>query len=642
MSIILILALQEDTLRTYYLKAAEVRAKALPFSESSNIVEISRNALEIGDFTLIKKGPFSPDLYLEGFKKGDISVSIEGERAYNACPNRMDAGILRYYSLHYSNISISGSSANLQAGIGGIAHITRKPPTQNLTYEALGEIRSNGLGGQASATISLYNQRFSFAYLLEKDYRFGKNSDTLPDNFLDRYGYYKDTTIYNVVTKETLRIKDNITNYYILSYTGQFGKYQLNGDFSHAVTVLFPYLMMDEIGTKMLDLSLKHMDFGKIYFNYTHHPMSNKLRKNQKMYMLTDAKKSVIGYVGAIRGVDIDAFYRGWNTTTTLQSYMDTTKKKVMNTIDNYREFRITGAYKFDTRFARIIAKAGINYETAGYDGQTVRRLDLVGAMDISKPFLTKYGIITPVLEMAMDNPDPTYRYFHFVGMRMVKPNMNNPQYFCVKKILGDTLLRPSKKVALGIITNYLTGKINYVKDYAYFTGKIVWDSTTTPYPTMYKIYNYENIDALIASLSLKYDFRNLIRISASYTYGRNLTYDRPMPEIMPLRFQITAITPEWKNMKAEISYQFTASKDSTSIDPILEIPTPSYNLVNLSVKYTRDNLEFTFGVDNLLNTYYYEPLSYARDPFAASSGRIIPVYERGRSFYLKFYYKNF
>jgi len=372
-----IVSAQSDTSMTIYLEEVEVRAKAIPFSKSVNLTELERNALEVGDLALIKKGPFSPDLYYEGFKKFDIQVSVEGERVYNTCPNRMDGGVMRYFSLHYNNLAISGSAANLQAGIGGIAYVTRKAPTEDFTFEFLEDLgfqttNPNGLANQTSFTLSAKKQRLSFTYLTQNDYTFGYNTDTLPDNFLDRYMYLYDTTVNERWLGKDINLGKTLSKYMLLSYTGKFGKYEFNVDITNAGPVLFPYLMMDEIFTKGFDVSLRHDEYGKIYFTNTHHFMSNVFRpKSAMMYMGTDAKKNVLGYVGSFGALDIDFVYRNWNTQT--RTIMGTMVDTTVTTIDNYNNFRLTGAYKVDMGFATFNTKIGLSLEKAGYNNTPSR-----------------------------------------------------------------------------------------------------------------------------------------------------------------------------------------------------------------------------------------------------------------------------
>ena len=630
---------QSDTSMTIYLEEVEVRAKALPFSQSVDLTQIENNALDVGDLSLIKKGPFSPDLYYQGFKRFDIQVSVEGERVYNTCPNRMDGGVMRYFSLHYNNLAISSSAANLQAGIGGIAYVTRKSPTENFTFEILENLgfqatNPNGLSNQFSFTLSAKKQRLSFTYITQNDYTFGANTDTLPDNFLNRYGYLYDTTLYEVWLDKNINLGKTLSKYKLLSYTGEFGKYQFNVDITDAGPVLFPYLMMDEVFTKGFDVSIKHTEFGKIYFNTTRHFMSNIFR-GKPMYMGTDARKRILGYVGSVGLLNLDIVYRNWNTKTRIK--MGTMVDMIQNTIDNYNNFRLTGAYKTDLEFATIHTKMGISLEKVRYKDTPLQTLDYVAGLDISKPFETPLGIVSLFAELATDIPDPKYRYFYLETPWMKK----NDTLFCKKIISGNPDLKSQKRIALGITGALFDLKLNYVADYPYYYGYMtIRDSSGKTYMT--KLYDYRNIDAFIGSFSFKYDYKNLFGLRLAYSYGWNTTDKKPMPEIMPLRAQIYAKTPEWNHLIAKLTYMYTMGRDSTMIDPALEITSPSYNRFDLEIRYTKDKFDITAGVENILNTFYYEPLNYVRDPFMVSQNKIMPVYEKGRNFYLKFYYKNF
>ncbi len=598
-----------DTLQTYFLEEVQVIVRKLPLSQSSNMMEIERNYDKLGNFAFIKKGAFSPDVYLNGFKKADISIILEGERQLNACPNRMDAGILRYYSLHYSKLYAITTSSELQSGIGGSILIERNPPTTKLSYGFLNEARSNGLGMQASATLSMNRQRISFTYILEKDYTFGRNMGS----FLDTYNYYKDTTIY--VFGKTFRIGDELVRYVSLAYSGDFNNFKLNVDFFKGGPILFPYLMMDEINTNSINVSLENKNLGKIYASYTDHPMSNVLRKNQMAYMENQARNYVFGYVNSF----MEVLYRSWHSRLYMKSYM-TGMESYQNVMDNYQQFKAIAKYSKNYGSTNLSAKLGLNLEQAKYLGYPVKRLDPILAINISRYIDAVRG--SAFMELAVQEPYPIYRYFTFQSMKM-----NN----VIKQRLGDTTLLPVKKLSVGVFNKFMDLQLNFVKDYAYLKGYTRNEGGIT-----YLVQTYENVDAFILSVSARYEFGKYLSIGASYSYGWNMTYRRPLPEILPLRLKLDLRTPSYRGFALEIANLYTFPKDSSSIDPSLEIITPSYYKLDARLTYKPEDRPFyiALGVDNLLDEYYYEPLSYMRNPF--STGTV--VYERGRSFYVRFY----
>jgi iron complex outermembrane receptor protein len=71
------------------------------------------------------------------------------------------------------------------------------------------------------------------------------------------------------------------------------------------------------------------------------------------------------------------------------------------------------------------------------------------------------------------------------------------------------------------------------------------------------------------------------------------------------------------------------ASKAQRSVDnDLLELPTPGYAVMNVKGGIHTKKLTLSAGLDNVFDRYYYEMLSYIRDPFR--SGAKVP--EPGRS----------
>lgn len=65
------------------------------------------------------------------------------------------------------------------------------------------------------------------------------------------------------------------------------------------------------------------------------------------------------------------------------------------------------------------------------------------------------------------------------------------------------------------------------------------------------------------------------------------------------------------------------------------ESPTAGYGLLNIKLGATYRKLSASFTVDNLLNRFYTEYLSYYRDPFASG----VKVPEPGRNFFAQLRY---
>ena len=65
------------------------------------------------------------------------------------------------------------------------------------------------------------------------------------------------------------------------------------------------------------------------------------------------------------------------------------------------------------------------------------------------------------------------------------------------------------------------------------------------------------------------------------------------------------------------------------------ESPTAGYGLLNVKFGFTAKKLSASFSMDNLPDHFYYEYLSYFRDPFAAG----VKVPEPGRNVFAQVRY---
>jgi len=95
-----------------------------------------------------------------------------------------------------------------------------------------------------------------------------------------------------------------------------------------------------------------------------------------------------------------------------------------------------------------------------------------------------------------------------------------------------------------------------------------------------------------------------------NFTSGKNLTTGDSLYNVMPAnaRFTLQQKLDGWEN-SAEIVAVAAKSEVSATRN---EVPTPSYGLLNLRASYSHKQLQLDFGVENVLNKMYYQPLGGA------------------------------
>ncbi len=135
-----------------------------------------------------------------------------------------------------------------------------------------------------------------------------------------------------------------------------------------------------------------------------------------------------------------------------------------------------------------------------------------------------------------------------------------------------------------------------------------------------------------------------------NFTSGKNLTTGDSLYNVMPANARLTLQQKldGWEN-SAEIVAVAAKSEVSATRN---EVPTSSYGLLNLRASYSRKQLQLDFGVENVLNKMYYQPLggAYVAQGYTMSFNKEVGtnnasawgtgVPGMGRSFYAGMSYK--
>ncbi len=135
-----------------------------------------------------------------------------------------------------------------------------------------------------------------------------------------------------------------------------------------------------------------------------------------------------------------------------------------------------------------------------------------------------------------------------------------------------------------------------------------------------------------------------------NYTNGKNLDTGDHLYNVMPLNARASLVHrfDAWENAAELVA---VAAKNDTSATRN-EIKTPGYNLFNLRSSYTKKQLRVDFGVENVFNKMYYQPLggAYVAQGYTMSLNKEVGtnnasawgtnVPGMGRSFYVGMNYK--
>jgi iron complex outermembrane receptor protein len=131
--------------------------------------------------------------------------------------------------------------------------------------------------------------------------------------------------------------------------------------------------------------------------------------------------------------------------------------------------------------------------------------------------------------------------------------------------------------------------------------------------------------------------FNRSLLLAGGVSYARGIEYANPaagMPgsniaEMPPLKSRASL---RYGNRLFFAEVEGRAAGRQDNVDPsLMERPTPGYALLGFRGGIHHKRLNLTAGVDNVFDRFYYDHLSFQRDPFR--TGVRIP--EPGRSLYL-------
>jgi iron complex outermembrane receptor protein len=154
---------------------------------------------------------------------------------------------------------------------------------------------------------------------------------------------------------------------------------------------------------------------------------------------------------------------------------------------------------------------------------------------------------------------------------------------------------------------------------------------------------SYANVAARIRGAETTYGvtLTSVFSLTGGGSYSRGTAspqaavnvFSRNLPEMPPLRVW-SALRYARGSMFAEFG-AVAVNRQSLVDTDLSEFPTAGYAVLNVKLGFTYRKLSASLTVDNMLDRFYYEYLSYYRDPFAAGS----KVPEPGRNVFAQLRY---
>lgn len=610
----------------------------------------------------MRKGGIANDLYIRGFSRDNINVLIDGSKIYGACPNRMDPPSFHVSSPQIESVIIKEGPFDVEnaGSLAAVVNVKTKDPKEGINGEIGGSYGSfsyktgyiwGNVGNQFIKVLVGASNQYSKPYESGEGkkvteyavYQVPSGTATYKPQYINDKAYNID----RIWTKVLITPKNNVDIKF--SYA-----------FENARNVLYPALKMDALYDRTnrfnVDFNLKDVGLKfSVYYNEVKHDMRDTFRTTSNLFpalgysMKTYAESKMFGskivkdlnIFDINSSIGIDTYLRNWladnvqNGGGTINNGMipDVKIKDIgifLKGNKNIDKWNISGGLRYDYTYSKA------NPDVMSSSNKTL--LNNFSNTDnyLSGNLVFKYNInrkdnVYLGFGRTVRVPDPEERFIALGGMA---PWYGNPNLKPTKNNESDVGFEYFPTNNIGIKANLF---YSFLQDFIYLYKQ---GTETT----------YQNINAAIYGFDLNSFVMINDKISAEFGLGyqkgrktdkKGLYNDSDLVEIPPLKGRI-ALKYDDSKFYGLVEGIYSAKQSNVDSD-LKEQETGSWFIVNLKGGYTYANKLFVgIGVDNLFDRFYYNYLSYVRDPFRGISQNNTPIKipEPGRFIYANVSYR--
>lgn len=609
----------------------------------------------------IRKAGIANDVVIRGLQQNNINVLIDGARIYGACPSHMDPPAQHVDFAEVDRVEVNKGAFDVtnQGSLGAVVNIVTKSP---------------GLGFQLRPSLSLgsfgyYNPSLTVSYGIPRFRVLGGYSYRTSRAYTDGSGRrFTDYPAYSAAGRDR-RAFDIHTGWLELEFKlTDRQQLSLNYTRQQAGLILYPYLTMDGDSDNADRAGIKYSATGldspvrnvrvEGYFTQVKHFMSDSQRRsamNGAWMMASDASTRAMGGrvetdLGRGLTTGVESYQREWNLTGSMKmngmlmtnpSIPDVATTSVGAYATYHRQLterlRLEAGARFDHAAMRVQNHAASTNLYAQYHGtRRTANDDNYGSGNVrlswtlpgSSELFAGFGTTGRL-------PDAQERYISR-GMSS-SPMVGNPSLPITRNrewSAGWSLHRDRFTLRPLFFYSFLDNYILVNKQMALTSSGMMLATTAR---------SFTNVDARLYGGELSYHAKltGKLSLDGGGSYTRGLADTRPMvnvnsrnlPEMPPLRgWSALRYTHRWAF--AEINTSASNRQSLVSSD-LGEVPTAGYALLGLKLGITVRRVSASFSFDNLLNRFYYENLSYYRDPFSAG----LKVPEPGRNAFAQIRY---
>jgi len=605
----------------------------------------------------VRKAGIANDVVIRGFQQGNIDVLIDGMRVYEACPSQMDPAAYHVDFAEVDKVDVTKGPFDTrnQGSLGGTVNVISRLPGSGVILTP----------NFATGSFGFYNPSFVASGSKRFMHSLGGYSYRRGDPFVTGSGhnftYYANFTpagaddasfdSRTVWTRNTIDIAHN------QSLTLSYGN-QADG------LTLYPTLKMDALynNTHRIDgtWSIRQLRGGvktvsaQAYFSQVIQWMTDQFR--------TTAGSGTRGYgMGTLAGTralggrveaempnmiaGVELYDRGWSAYN-YQFQMATKSYLGQKSLPDVRMI-VAGIFsQYSHTFGKAFITTGGRLDTGASEAlnksvntdlywaynstRSTSALDLDPSVNVKVAYLLPKGIeLFTGVGSNVRLPDPEERYYglksmgrDWVGNPLLEPTRNN------EGDLGFTYRSRYVSIRPTAFYSVLSNFVAVTKEQKVNPAPGIMNSSAL---------SYQGVDAKIygGELSYSLEFTRSLLLSGGLSYIRgthsakaglpagNLAEIPPLKSRASLRYGTGLFYGEINGL---------AGGRQDKVDALLnERPTPGYGIFGVKGGLHTKNWNLSAGADNLANRFYYEHLSFVRDPDRLG----IRIPEPGRAFYL-------
>lgn len=608
---------------------------ASAFYQSSSLSSTEDILSKIEGVSLIRRGPIGMEPVLRAFSAGQINVVIDGMKFFGACTDKMDPVTIYTEPVNLKSIDIkyAGDGMAMGASIGGTMNLKLAEPTINSAKKMTGTIAS-GYYSAASAVQNIlalnyssnkWALRVSGVYRKAREYRNGLSQKV-------NFSQYEKANA-SISGKYQLSSKSTIKADVLLDNGWNIGYPALPMDVAYARARVAALTYRHELPNSLI----KNLE-AKVYANSIRHAMDDTKRPLVSMHMDMPGWSDTQGaFVQAQLNrsgkhsfsMKLDTYHNRVKADMTMYPansapmYMLTWPTNhqtlaglyVQDVIRLDEKNRLDFKVRMDAAFSKVSDKMGQDqFAVLGYDVTKPINNILKNINAGYTHYIDSEFSIYASAGFSERLPTTTERFGFYLFNRM-----DNYDY------LGNPNLKKEQALNTELNLIYSSNSISIkLSGFSSYLQNYIIGQTQTGLSVMTigadGVRSYNNIPSarvIGAESNLNYHFAN-----QHFTFSNTLKWlngqdnnGKPLPLIAPFK-SINALRFTHHRLFVQAEYEFSSAQNKVST-AFGEKNSPAFSLINLRANHifnlNKYNLEWSAGVENLLDKAYYEHLDWTK-----------------------------